>query len=181
MKKIVCLFLIMSMLISCLSGCQLYDSIFGLDSNDIDTPSENEAPSETIGSSPDNPIPFGEYAKVGYYDDQDIQMKIKKIYYDNDEISKDKIMVVDFEIKAVDLKGHKFNPGNPDLILKNGTEAFSYGSTEFNVVKDILCITFALPGTVVANSIYEGVDLSECKCLQYYNWGTQQFIYFALQ
>lgn len=182
MKKYIIL-ISLAVLLICIYGCQVLYVIFGTSYCDSDSSNSDNSSNVTaqniVGSTYDNPIPFGEYGQIGDKG-QNVQLKIKRIYYHN-KTQSSKRMVIEFEINAIDLNGSNFSPTDPDLILKNGTKALEYGSVELNGTKGILCITFTLPGSVVTYSMYEDVDLSECLCLRYYNYRTDKCIYFSLQ
>lgn len=180
MKKMLLLFVLA--ILCTLVGCHMHicynDCLYNKSSN-VESSFEINSTDEQ-GSTLDNPIPFGEYGQIGD-DSQDIQMKINKIYYETRyEYSSEKVMVVEFQINAIDLKGKNFYANSASLVLKNGTESSQYGSVEFNGTKNLSTIKFVTEGSVSAHSLFEPIDLSECLCLYYYNSKTSNYIYFAL-
>lgn len=139
--------------------------------------------SEEVGSSPENPVPIGEYVDI-CPGNREVQLCITEVISgeeakrladtDND------LVIVKFKLKAVSLKGKRFSASPYQfMILNNGT----IESASIFDLKNILDLpnlgidTFVAEGEIDCKAVF-WVDINDCRCLQY---NMKNPIYFAIR
>lgn len=149
-----------------------------------------QKPKTTKGSSPDNPVPLGEYVDI-CPDKRDVQVCISEIIT-GDKAKKlvgcshesHDFVIIKFNMKAVNLNGEEFNPpSSMNMVLNNGTiaqDTYTYDAEENLGLSKFGIKTFAAEGSIDQISVFSA-RLDQCKYLKYGNRAYENETYFAIR
>ena len=181
MKKVVLMFITAIVMMCSFSSC-------GFLFFNWEGASSSESSVEDIkGSSPDNPIPLGEYGQIGREvanGQQDVRMKIIEVLTPEEANKRWNVDIVCYivliQIDVVDLSGGGYHYTNDNFLLKNGQTDPGRLIVDFDDVEWSGSVTFGGEGSVECYAAYEG-NFDEVKCFVYYKNVFYDPIYFALQ
>ena len=185
MKKVVLMFITAIVMMCSFSSCAFLPFNW-------DGASSSESSVEDIkGSSPDNPVPLGEYGQIGREvanGQQDVRMKIIEVL--TPEETKEEYgalglsgcYLVKIQIEAIDLKESGYHcTYTTGYEFKNGASGPSY-LIDYRLrskLLQLMDVSFNKEGTVECYDIFE-YDFNDCECL-YYAVDLDKVVYFSLR